>query len=55
MQASGTKDKTFSWLERAYSERGYYLPTYLTTDSRLASFRADPRFDDLRHRIGLPK
>jgi TolB-like protein/Flp pilus assembly protein TadD len=49
------KDKTFEWLERAYSERSYYLPVYLTTDARLDHFHADPRFKDLVRRIGLPE
>jgi Flp pilus assembly protein TadD len=27
------KDQTFAWLERAYKDRGYYLPVYLSTDA----------------------
>ena len=50
----GDKDKTFEWLERAYSDRSYYLPVYLTTDARLDGFHSDPRFKDLVRRIGLP-
>ena len=50
----GEKDQTFAWLERAYKDRGYYLPVYLTTDARLDDLRADPRFTSLRRRIGLP-
>lgn len=49
------KDKTFSWLERAYSDRSYYLPVYLTTDARLDYLHSDPRFKDLVRRIGLPE
>ncbi len=49
------KDKTFSWLERAYSDRSYYLPVYLTTDARLDRLHSDPRFKDLVRRIGLPQ
>ena len=49
------KDKTFAWLERAYSERSYYLSVYLTTDARLDTFHSDPRFKDLVRRIGLPE
>lgn len=50
----GDKDQAFAWLERAYRERSYYLAMYLTTDSRLDSLHADPRFAELRRRIGLP-
>jgi serine/threonine protein kinase len=49
------KDKTFLWLERAYSERSYDLPIYLTTDARLDWLHSDPRFKDLVRRIGLPE
>jgi TolB-like protein/Flp pilus assembly protein TadD len=51
----GDKEKTFEWLERAYSDRSYYLPVYLTTDARLDGFHSDPRFKDLVRRIGLPQ
>jgi eukaryotic-like serine/threonine-protein kinase len=50
----GEKDQTFAWLERAYKDRGYYLPVYLITDARLDDLHADPRFASLRRRIGLP-
>jgi TolB-like protein/Tfp pilus assembly protein PilF len=49
------KDKTFEWLERAYSERSYYLPVYLTTDARLDYLHSDPRFKNLVRRVGLPQ
>jgi hypothetical protein len=42
-------------LEQAYKGRSYYLGTYFATDERLDGLRSDPRFDDLRKRIGLPK
>jgi tetratricopeptide (TPR) repeat protein len=51
----GNGDQTFAWLDRAYTQRSYYLPVYLTTDARLDGFHSDPRFLDLRRRIGLPK
>lgn len=51
----GDKDKTLKWLERAYTERSYYLPVYLTTDSRLDDLHSDPRFKDLVRRIHLPE
>jgi len=50
----GDRDKAFAWLERAYADRSYYLPVYLTTDARLDSLHSDPRFKDLVRRIGLP-
>jgi TolB-like protein/tetratricopeptide (TPR) repeat protein len=50
----GEKDDAFAWLERAFKDRGYYLPVYLTTDARLDDLHADPRFTSLRQRIGLP-
>jgi serine/threonine protein kinase/tetratricopeptide (TPR) repeat protein len=51
----GEKDQAFNALEQAYKQRSYYLPTYFATDERLDTLRSDPRFDDLRKRIGLPK
>ena len=51
----GEKDQVFAWLERAYKERSYFLAVYLTTDSRLDSLHADPRFVDLKRRVGLPE
>ena len=51
----GEKDQVFAWLDRAYQERSYFLAVYLPTDSRLDSLHADPRFVDLKHRVGLPE
>jgi TolB-like protein/Tfp pilus assembly protein PilF len=50
----GEKDQTFAWLERAYRDRGYYLPVYLSTDARLDDLHTDTRFRNLQRRIGLP-
>jgi TolB-like protein/tetratricopeptide (TPR) repeat protein len=50
----GEKDQTFAWLERAYEDRGYYLPVYLTTDARLDDLHTDARFRNLQQRVGLP-
>lgn len=47
-------EKALSWLERAYTERSYYLPVYLTTDERLDHLRSEPRFKDVIRKIGLP-
>jgi serine/threonine protein kinase/tetratricopeptide (TPR) repeat protein len=51
----GEKDKVFEWLDRAYQERSYFLAVYLPTDSRLDSLHTDPRFIDLKRRVGLPE
>ena len=51
----GEKDQAFAWLERAYKDRSYFLAVYLTTDARLDSLRSDPRFGELRRRVGLPE
>jgi serine/threonine protein kinase/Tfp pilus assembly protein PilF len=51
----GEKDQAITWLNRAYGERSYYMPVYLTTDARLDSLRSDPRFADLLRRVGLPE
>jgi serine/threonine protein kinase/tetratricopeptide (TPR) repeat protein len=51
----GEKDEVFSWLDRAYRDRSYFLAVYLTTDSRLDDLHADPRFVELKRRVGLPE
>jgi eukaryotic-like serine/threonine-protein kinase len=51
----GKKDQVFAWLDQAFQERSYFLAVYLPTDSRLDGFHADPRFVDLKRRVGLPK
>ena len=51
----GNKDQVFSWLDRAYGERSYFLAVYLTTDSRLDGLHADPRFAELKRRVGFPQ
>jgi hypothetical protein len=50
----GEKDQAFTWLERAYADPSYLLALYLTTDARLDTLHSDPRFSELRRRIGLP-
>jgi len=50
----GDKEQAFAWLERAFKERSYFMAVYLTTDARLDVLHADPRFADLRKRVGLP-
>jgi Flp pilus assembly protein TadD len=51
----GEKDQAFAWLDRAYKDRSYYLAEYLPTDARLDNLRSDPRFGELRRRVGLPE
>ena len=51
----GEKDKAFALLERAYQDRSYYMPSFLTMDERLDNLHSDPRFADLRKRVGLPQ
>ncbi len=51
----GERDQAFALLERAYKDRSYYMATYLATDERLDNLRSDPRFADLRKRVGLPQ
>ena len=48
----GEKDETFKWLQKAYRERCWYM-VMLNVDPRLDELRADPRFQDLVHRVGL--
>ena len=49
----GDKDEAFAWLERAYTERRGRLASLLV-EPLLEPLRADPRFADLVHRVGLP-
>ena len=50
----GDKDQAFRWLNRAYEDRSYLLALYLPTDARLDGLHTDPRFGELRKRVGLP-
>lgn len=49
----GDRDQAFLWLEKAYNDRSDYL-VYLQRDPISDPFRADPRFQGLMRRIGLP-
>lgn len=53
----GDKDRAFYWLSQAIAHRDAIAAgepaTWLGTDPMLESLRADPRFKDLLHRIGL--
>ena len=48
----GDKDQAFAWLERAYADRAWRLPS-LIVDPRFDSLRPDPRYADLIRRVGL--
>jgi TolB-like protein/DNA-binding winged helix-turn-helix (wHTH) protein len=49
----GDADNAFKWLEKGYLERDGFL-LWMKVDPDWASFRSDPRFQDLVRRIGLP-
>ena len=46
-------DQAFMWLEKAFMERRDRM-TWLNVDPLLDPLRADPRFDELVRRVGLP-
>lgn len=48
----GQKDEMFVWLEKAYEDRDISL-TFIKVEPRWNEYRADPRFNDLYHRIGF--
>jgi TolB-like protein/DNA-binding winged helix-turn-helix (wHTH) protein/Tfp pilus assembly protein PilF len=51
----GQREKAFEFLEKAYDERSPDVAYFLRADLRMDTLRADPRFRDLMHRIGLPQ
>ncbi len=50
--ALGDTDQAMSWLEKGYAER--FNPSVLLR-AGFDPLRSDPRFEDLLHRIGLPR
>ena len=50
--ALGDHDQAFSWLEKTYEGRSWYI-TFLRVDPDLDSLRGDPRFRDLVRRVGF--
>jgi hypothetical protein len=46
------KELAFSKLEQAFGERSHWL-VWLNIDPRWENLRADPRFDEVKRRIGL--
>ena len=49
----GEKEQTFEWLEKAYLDHSPWL-MWLNVDPRFDSLHKDPRYGDLRRRMGLP-
>jgi hypothetical protein len=49
----GEKEQAYRWLEKGFEERSPWM-VYLNLDPRLDGLRADPRFQELAHRVGLP-
>ena len=49
----GENDKAFEFLEKAYSEKSFEIPSLLKSDLVLDSLHRDPRFQNLLGRIGL--
>jgi len=49
----GDKDQTFAWLDKAFQDRSVFL-IWLKVEPLFDPFRADPRFQALLRRIGLP-
>jgi len=49
----GDNELTFEWLEKAYRDHSPWLP-WLKVDPRFDSLHGDPRYRDLRRRMGLP-
>ncbi len=50
----GDKERAFEYLEKAYREKALEISWSLKSDLRIDSLRADPRFQDLLRRVGLP-
>jgi hypothetical protein len=48
------KDQAFAWLNKAVAGRSHWL-VWLNRDPRWDRLRPDPRFDDLKKRVGLPQ
>jgi TolB-like protein/tetratricopeptide (TPR) repeat protein len=48
----GDRDRTFSFLEKAYSEKSSSIP-WLSAEPRFDPVRSDPRFQNLLRRVGL--
>ncbi len=53
--ALGDNDAAFEWLERAYEERSQMLANVHSSRGPIYRLRADPRFNELMRRMGLPE
>jgi TolB-like protein/Flp pilus assembly protein TadD len=51
---AGDRERTLEWLQRAFEERDPNIP-YIPAGPQWDPVRADPRFQDLVRRIGLPQ
>jgi len=49
----GDVDEAFAWLDEAYEYRDQWLP-FLNVNPEFDVLRADPRFDELVARVGIP-
>jgi len=54
LEALGDKEQTFTWLEESYKEHEPLLVILNEWPMRNVAWRADPRFQDLVRRIGIP-
>jgi len=50
--ALGNNDEAFAWMQKAYEERSGTIG-WLDGDARFDGLRSDPRFSELRQRMGL--
>jgi len=49
----GQREESMAWLQRAFEEGDVNLVAAVSCEPEYAPLRADPRFQDLRHRMGL--
>jgi DNA-binding winged helix-turn-helix (wHTH) protein/TolB-like protein/tetratricopeptide (TPR) repeat protein len=49
----GDKDQTFAWLEKSYREHSRPLASGINVNPMWDGIRSDPRFENLRRRMGL--
>jgi eukaryotic-like serine/threonine-protein kinase len=50
----GDKESTLQWLEKGYQE-GADCMAWIGSDPKLDAMRGDPRFEDLKRRMGIPR
>ena len=49
----GQREESMAWLRRAFEDGDVNLAAAVSCEPEYAPLRADPRFQDLRHRMGL--